>query len=119
MYFDGQKRRRVIYLEGVLILLPVLLFAFYITYKRDIIDSVFLTVLFLLALWLNVPVFIDISNLKQIDSMFLLQFRLYDYNRLVYAVISNLVIALVLYLQSRIANRTEFRHFEVKREYDS
>lgn len=101
----------------VFALFVIFFIAFCIISKEGLFDSIFYTIFFIITLWINIPCFINISNLSDNNLMMLL-FKLSNELGIGYALFANTILCVVLYFQTSFSNRYTYTYKQVKRRYD-
>lgn len=104
---------------SIIVLILILLLVFNIVWKNELTKSLFFTICFIVVLWINMPCFISLSDLEQNSSLAALPFKLSTELGILYTIISNMLLGVILFLQSRLTNKTEYSHREIKKIYDS
>lgn len=103
----------------ILILAVILFVVFGIILKNELIKSLFFTVCFIITLWVNIPCFINLSQLEETNSFFILPFKLYAELDIFYIICANILLGITLLLQSKFTNKEDYTYKEIKREYDN
>ncbi len=101
------------------ILIFILFLVFSIVWKNEWIKSLFFTICFIIVLWINIPCFVSISNLEQGNNLAEIPFKLYAKFGILYTIFANILMSVVLFLQSKFTNKVEYSHREIKKIYDS
>lgn len=103
----------------VFVLFVMLFIAFFLISKNELFKSLFYTACFIITLWINIPCFVSVSELKEIsNNLMMLPFRLNNEFGIFYIIFANIILAIVLYLQSMFSNNLTYTYNEVKRKYD-
>lgn len=102
-----------------IVLILILLLVFNIVWKNELTKSLFFTICFIIVLWINMPCFISLSDLEQNSSLATLPFNLNDEFDILYTIIANILLGVILFLQSRLTNKVEYSHREIKKIYDN
>ena len=92
---------------------------FNIVWKNELTKSLFFTICFIIVLWINMPCFISLSDIEKNNSLAALPFNLYAELGILYPIIANLLLGTILYWQSRLTNKVEYSHSEIKKIYDN
>lgn len=103
----------------ILILAVILFVVFSIVWKNELIKSLFFTVCFIITLWVNIPCFVNVSHLEETNNFFMLPFKLYAELDIFYMICANLLLGIILFLQSKFTNKVEYTYKEIKRVYDN
>ena len=64
------------------------------------------------------PCFVSLSSLEQGNNLAKFPFYLNDKFGILYVIIANLLLGIILFLQSKLTNKTEYSHREIKNIYD-
>lgn len=91
---------------------------FNIVWKNELTKSLFFTICFIIVLWINMPCFVSLSSLEQGNNLAKFPFYLNDKFGILYVIIANLLLGIILFLQSKLTNKTEYSHREIKNIYD-
>ena len=103
----------------VFALFVILFIIFFMISKNELFKSLFYTISFIITLWINIPCFINVSELKEIsNNLMMLPFRLNNELGIFYIIAANTILGVVLYLQSLFSNNPTYTYKEVKRKYD-
>lgn len=103
----------------IFVLFLILFIAFCLISKEELFRNLFYTVCFIITMWINIPCFVNISELKEIsNNLMMLPFRLHDELGIIYIVFANVMLGLVLYLQALFSSNLTYTYKEVKRKYD-
>lgn len=101
------------------ILFVMLLVLFFILSKNGFLNSLVYTVFFIITVWINIPCFINISELKNItDNSLMFLFSLYNELGIIYIILANILLGIVMFLQFLFLNKSTYTYNEVKRKYD-
>lgn len=103
----------------IIILFIVLLLMFNIIWKNELVKSLFFTIFFIIVLWINIPCFVSFSNLEQSNNLAAIPFNLNARFGILYIIFANLLLGLILFFQSKLTNKVEYSHREIKKEYDN
>ena len=103
----------------ILVLAVILFVVFSIICKNELIKSLFFTVCFIITLWVNIPCFVNVSHLEETNNFFMLPFRLYAELDILYIIGANILLGIILFLQSKFTNKVEYTYKEIKRVYDN
>lgn len=112
------KVDKCIYIH-IIILIIILFLMFNIVWKNELIKSLFFTICFIVVLWINIPCFVSLSDIEKSNNLALLPFSLNDKFGILYIIFANILLGIVLYLQSKMTNKVEYSHREIKKLYDS
>lgn len=104
---------------SIIVLFLILLLMFNIVWKNELTKSLFFTICFIVVLWINIPCFVSLSNLEQGNNLATPPFNLYAKFEIVYTIFANILLGVILFLQSKLTNKTEYSHREIKKIYDS
>lgn len=104
---------------SIIVLILFLLFVFNIIWKNEFTKSLFFTICFIIALWINIPCFISLSDIEKNNSLALLPFNLNAEFGILYIIFANMLLGIILFLQSRLTNKVEYSHSEIKKIYDN
>lgn len=105
--------------KHILALIVILFIIFFMISKNELFRSLFYTVCFIITLWINIPCFINFSELKEIsNNLMMLPFKLNNELGIFYIIVANTIVGVVLYLQSLFSNNHTYTYKEVKRKYD-
>ena len=100
-------------------LFVILFITFFLISKNELFKSLCYTICFLITLWINVPCFVNISELKEVSSnLMMIPFKLSNEFGIFYIIVSNVILGIILYLQSVFSNNLTYTYDEVKRKYD-
>lgn len=103
-----------------ILLLGIILFAvFCIVWKNELLKSLFFTFCFIIILWINIPCYVEVSDLERTNNLTMLPFKLYAEFGIFYIIGANLLLGVLLYLQSKFTNKLEYSYNEIKRMYDN
>lgn len=103
----------------ILILAVVLFIVFCIVWENELIKSLFFTVSFIITLWVNIPCFVNISYLEKSNNFLMLPFKLYAELDIFYIICANILLGIILFLQSKFTNKVEYTYREIKKIYDN
>lgn len=103
----------------IIVLILILMLVFNIIWKNELTKSLFFTVCFIIVLWINMPCFISLSDLEKNNSLAVLPFNLNAEFGVLYTIIANILLGIILFLQSWLTNKVEYSHREIKKIYDS
>lgn len=103
----------------IIILTFILFLAFSIVWKNELIKSLFFTICFIIVLWINIPCFVSLSNLEQGNNLAEIPFNLNAKFGILYTILANILMGAVLFFQSKLTNKVEYSHSEIKKIYDS
>lgn len=103
----------------IIVLILILFLVFNIVLKNELIKSLFFTICFIIVLWINIPCFVSLSNLEQGNNFVTLPFNLNAKFGILYTIFANILLSVVLFLQSKLTNKVEYSHKEIKKIYDS
>ena len=107
-------------LISVIIALLIIFATFYRILDRELLKSILFTVFFIIALWINMPCFVNISEPANVNNyLFLLPFKLYSAGNIFYAILANIILCLILFLYDKFSNRTTYSLSKIKKEYDT
>ena len=104
---------------SIIVLSLILLLVFNIVWKNELTKSLFFTICFIIVLWINMPCFISLSDIEKNNSLAALPFNLYAKLGILYPIIANVLLGAILYWQSRLTNKVEYSHSEIKKIYDN
>ena len=103
----------------ILILFIILFITFCLISKKELLKSLLYTAYFILTLWINIPCFVNISDINEIsNNLLMIPFRLNQDLGIFYIIIANVILCTVLYLQALFSNNLTYTYKEVKRKYD-
>lgn len=103
---------------SIIVLILILMLVFNIVWKNELTKSLFFTICFIIVLWINMPCFVSLSSLEQGNNLAKFPFYLNDKFGILYVIIANLLLGIILFLQSKLTNKTEYSHREIKNIYD-
>lgn len=103
----------------IIVLTFILFLAFSIVWKNELIKSLFFTICFIMVLWINIPCFVSLSNFEQGNNLAKIPFTLNAKFGILYTIFSNILMGAVLFFQSKLTNKVEYSHGEIKKIYDS
>lgn len=103
---------------SIIVLIIILMLVFNIVWKNELTKSLFFTICFIIVLWINMPCFVSLSSLEQGNNLAKFPFYLNDKFGILYVIIANLLLGIILFLQSKLTNKTEYSHREIKNIYD-
>lgn len=103
----------------IIVLILILFLVFNIVWKNELIKSLFFTICFIIVLWINIPCFVSLSNIEQSNNLATLPFNLNAKFGILYTIFANLLLGVILFLQSKLTNKIEYSHREIKKIYDS
>ena len=103
----------------IIVLILILFLVFNIVWKNELIKSLFFTICFIIVLWINIPCFVSLSNIEQSNNLATLPFNLNAKFGILYIIFANLLLGVILFLQSKLTNKIEYSHGEIKKIYDS
>lgn len=103
----------------ILILAFILFVVFCIVWKNELIKSLFFTVCFIFTLWVNIPCFVNVSDLEKTNNLLMLPFKLYAELDIFYVICVNILLGIILFLQSKFTNKVEYTYKEIKKVYDN
>lgn len=103
---------------SIIVLILILMLVFNIVWKNELTKSLFFTICFIIVLWINMPCFVSLSSLEQGNNLAKVPFYLNDKFGILYVIIANLLLGIILFLQSKLTNKTEYSHREIKNIYD-
>lgn len=92
---------------------------FNIVWKNELTKSLFFTICFIIVLWINMPCFVSLSSLEQENNLSMIPFYLNAKFGILYIIFANLLLGIILFLQSKLTNKVEYTHGEIKKIYDS
>lgn len=104
---------------SIIVLILFLLLVFNIVWKNELTKSLFFTICFIIVLWINMPCFISLSDIEKNSSLAALPFNLNAEFGILYTIIANMLLGIILFLQSRLTNKVEYSHREIKKIYDN
>lgn len=102
----------------ILVLGLILFCVFCIVWKNELLKSLFFTVCFIITLWINIPCFVNISDLEKTNNLFMIPFNLNAKFGIFYILCANVLLVTMLFLQSKFTNKVEYTYKEIKRIYD-
>lgn len=100
----------------IFILGLILFVVFCIVWKNELIKSLFFTVCFIIALWINMPCFVNLSDLEKSNDLFNIPFKLSAELGILYIIVANLLLGVILFLQSKFTNKIEYSYREIKKD---
>lgn len=101
-------------------ILGFILFAvFCIVWKNELIKSLFFTVCFIITLWINIPCFVNLPDLEKSNDLVMIPFKLSAEFGILYIIFANLLLGVILFLQSKFTNKVEYSYREIKKIYDN
>ena len=103
----------------ILVLGLVLFVVFCIVWKNELLKGLFFTVCFIIILWINIPCFVNVSDLEKGNNLAMLPFRLHSEFGIFYIIGANILLGVILFLQSKFTNKSEYNYKEIKRIYDN
>ena len=103
----------------IIVFIIILFLVFNIIWKNELIKSLFFTICFIIVLWINIPCFVSLSNLEQGNNLVMLPFNLNAKFGILYTIFANILLGVVLVIQSKLTNKIEYSHREIKKIYDS
>lgn len=103
----------------IIVLILTLFFVFSIVWKNELMKSLFFTVCFIIVLWINIPCFVSISDLEEGNNLTMLPFNLYAQFGILYILFTNILLGIILFLQSQFTNKVEYSYGEIKKIYDN
>lgn len=114
----GRKRMEKMKIH-IIVLILILFLVFNIVWKNELIKSLFFAICFIIVLWINIPCFASLSDLEQGNSWTMLPFRLNAKYGILYTIFANILLGIILFLQSKLTNKVDYSHREIKKIYDS
>ncbi len=103
----------------ILILAVILFVVFSIVWRNELIKSLFFSISFVITLWVNIPCFVDVTHLEETNNFFILPFKLYAELDFFYILCANILLGVILFLQSKFSNKVKYTYNEIKRIYDN
>ena len=91
---------------SIIVLILILMLVFNIVWKNELTKSLFFTICFIIVLWINMPCFVSLSSLEQGNNLAKFPFYLNDKFGILYVIIANLLLGIILFLQSKLTNKT-------------
>lgn len=104
---------------SIIVLILILMLVFNIVWKNELTKSLFFTICFIIVLWINMPCFVNLSILEQENNLSMIPFYLNAKFGILYIIFANLLLGIILFLQSKLTNKVEYTHGEIKNIYDS
>lgn len=104
---------------SIIVLILILMLVFNIVWKNELTKSLFFTICFIIVLWINMPCFVSLSSLEQENNLSMIPFYLNAKFGILYIIFANLLLGIILFLQSKLTNKVEYTHREIKNIYDS
>lgn len=105
--------------KNILVLFVVLFLTFCILWKDGLLKNLFFTVCFIIALWINIPCFINILNIVDIDDNFvMLPFKLSKEWGVFYTIFVNVILGIILFLQAKFSDNNVYTYKNIKKKYD-
>ncbi|MCI8410680.1 MAG: hypothetical protein HFJ09_15710 [Lachnospiraceae bacterium] len=102
----------------IIVLIVILFFVFNAVWKSELLKSLFFTICFIIVLWINIPCFVSISNIEQGNNLTMIPFNLNAKFGILYTIFSNILLGIILFLQSKFTHKVECSYREIKKVYD-
>lgn len=107
---------------NIFILFIILLLTFIIIWKdkNELLKSLFYTIYFIIALWINIPCFVNISYTREIDNtLIMIPFKFNNEYGMFYIIFANIILGTLLFLQAQFSDNNTCTYKMVKKQYDN